>query len=156
MISTVVAIIGFALCYALPLTKPSARYGALFIATAGTYTLPPSLLAWTPTFYPQHYKRATAVGMVLFGVSTGALAGTWFFPVQQAPAYRGGLLANMTMEIIIFFALIVVELLILRDRKQKAAGANDHLVAQLRKQGMSEELIQHELGDKHPDYKTAL
>ena len=155
--SIIIAIIGFALMFALPLSQPSARYGALFIATAGTYTLPPSFLAWMPTFFYNYHRRTTSVGIVLFGVATGATAGTFFFPASQAASgFKYGLELNLAMCCTAFAAICICEGAIFHDRRNKQQGKNDYLVKELQQQGLGDDEIRARLEEKHPDFRAAL
>ncbi len=58
LFSYVVAFIGFLMAYLIPLSNPTARFGALIVGTVGAFSGPASTLSWVSTLNgPGHYKK---------------------------------------------------------------------------------------------------
>ncbi|KZW00973.1 MFS general substrate transporter [Exidia glandulosa HHB12029] len=82
------SIIGYAIFLSSNVT--SVNYFALVLQTVGAYGVPPAISAWAANNFSPHYKRATALAVVVIMSVAGGLLSTWIFtdPPHYARATR--------------------------------------------------------------------
>ena len=103
------------------------RYFAMFLAVGGIYSAVPAYLAWTSNNFAPHYRRATALGCMIFMTNSGGLASTWLFRTANAPVYTTGyavVLALLTVGTISPFILRYYFVYVNRQREHGKADAN--------------------------------
>ncbi|KZW00972.1 MFS general substrate transporter [Exidia glandulosa HHB12029] len=82
------SIVGYAIFLSSNVT--SVNYFALVLQTVGAYGVPPAISAWAANNFSPHYKRATALAVVVIMSVAGGLLSTWIFtdPPHYARATR--------------------------------------------------------------------
>ncbi len=87
-----VGIAGTAILYTCTRDKRSIgpRYFAIFLVVGGIFSAVPALFAWTSNSFAPHYRRATALGCMVFMTNSGGLASTWLFRTADSPTYTTG------------------------------------------------------------------
>lgn len=133
-----------------------AQYAGLMVLCAGSFSIPPMLLTWALINVWGYYKRATAAAFLICATNSAGIAGTWLFSPQEAPRYFRGFGTNLALNIMGIVFLSLAELWVLRERRRRRHGSNDHLVEALASQGMSPAAIRAKLGDRHPGYHLEL
>jgi MFS family permease len=73
------------------------RYFAIFLIVGGIYSAVPSYLAWASNNFAPHYRRATALGCMIFMTNSGGLASTWLFRTGDSPVYTTGYTVILTL-----------------------------------------------------------
>lgn len=73
------------------------RYFAIFLVVGGIYSAVPSFLAWSSNSFAPHYRRATALGCMIFMTNSGGLASTWLFRTADSPVYTKGYIVILTL-----------------------------------------------------------
>ncbi|KAK0539477.1 hypothetical protein OC834_000032 [Tilletia horrida] len=152
LVSATIAITGFAIAYAS--ADPYVQYAAIIVLSIGVYSLPPTQLTWISTLVSGNEKRATSIAFYIVFTNSGGVLSTWLF--RDGPRYRKSFLIMLILQIVAFVATIICELLVIYERKQRAAGKRDGPVQELRAKGWSEARIRKYLGDRHPDFVLPL
>lgn len=83
-----------AICYLvmtqLPEDALNAKYALTCITTACVYSTYPPSHAWTANNFGNETKRAIGVGLYTAIGNCGSIAGSFFYPDNEAPVYRQG------------------------------------------------------------------
>lgn len=111
----------------------------------GAYAWPSCGLSWISNTTAGHYKRATSIALLIVFTNSGGIASTWLFQPNEAPRYRRGYLVNLIMGVVGALLMVVAELYIIWENKQRRAGKRDWRVTELRQKGMSDAEIRAEL-----------
>jgi len=129
-------------------TKKHTRYGALFFQISGGYIGAPALCAWIANNVMPHFRRGTALSLVMMWANVGGIVSTWTF--NDPPKYHKPGTINLVFSIIYIFAA-GGNILYLRSENNRRAKEREELVAQ--PEDAAEKL---RLGDRHRDFVYAL
>lgn len=94
-----VAIAGLAILYTCTRDHRGVgpRYFAIFLVVGGIYSSVPAYLAWASNVFANHYRRATALGIMIVMTNSGGLASTWLFRTKASPVYELGYLVVISL-----------------------------------------------------------
>ncbi|PFH62795.1 hypothetical protein XA68_11807 [Ophiocordyceps unilateralis] len=125
---------GFAASAALPATAYKARYGALFMATSGTFASVPPMLGWLTSNLFSTASTGLAVAInVSVGGGLGQIPGVWIYkPAEASLGYPTGHWTNAA-----FLLLVAVMALALRFFY---VGENGRLAAEAERRGVQTRL----------------
>ncbi|THH30751.1 hypothetical protein EUX98_g3426 [Antrodiella citrinella] len=84
-----VAVAGFVVLLVTD-TNTNLKYGALFLATCGTYSAMPVVLCWFTTNLAGHRRRAIAIAWQIGFGNIGGIIAAYAFLSQDAPRYTAG------------------------------------------------------------------
>lgn len=152
MIGLVLCVIGFAVV--LGCERSMVRYGGIIMLTCGGYAGPPCLFAWAANNSAGHYKRATALALIIILDNCSGLASSWLFNSKtEAPRFTRGVATNLAVAAFGLIVATAIELLVYYERKQRKSGRRDDRVIELyKKTGWSPEQLRDYMGDDHPEY----
>ncbi|WFD42255.1 hypothetical protein MPSI1_000896 [Malassezia psittaci] len=125
----ILSTIGFAIVYASH--HPMTRYGGIIILTCGAYSLPPALFTWIANNSDGHYKRATALALLIVFTNCGGLTSAFLFKDSEAPRFSRGVMTNLILSAVGAGLVIIIELYILYERRQRESGKRDARVLKL-------------------------
>lgn len=158
-VSAAVAFIGFLLFLLLDPSHTHAKYGSLFLAIPGVFSLIPPIGAWAANNSDGHYRRATAIAFSYSTSTVGGILSTWLFPQSQAPRYRPGIIVNLVCCAGILLG-VILNYVWLRYANHYKSKNRSRILEPYDPLGNgiqpdSPEFLRAwtELGDKHPDFK---
>lgn len=129
------------------------RYGGLFLLTAGCYSIPPALFAWIGNNTSGEYKRATGMALLIVFTNCAGLTSSWLFNQNEAPRYTRGAATLLALSALGIVFVLVIEAMILWERRMRDSGRRDVRVLELRRNNRwDRDEIRHYLGDRHPEY----
>ncbi len=92
-------------CFTSPLAASGNKdsdYGALFLQIVGVYAIVPCLLTWNANNIQPHYRRATAVVVIVASVNIGGIVSTWLY--TDAPRFHKATSINLASSLAIAVA----------------------------------------------------
>ncbi|KAH9945828.1 MFS general substrate transporter [Epithele typhae] len=123
------------------------QYGALFLATSGTYSAMPIIVCWFNTNLGGHHRRAVGTAWQVGFGNIGGIISTFAFLSKDAPKYIPGYSICIAFIGLSLMACTIYFFGVTWENKQRerlqAKGAYDHLSPVERKQ----------MGDLDPDYR---
>ncbi|KNZ55086.1 uncharacterized protein VP01_276g6 [Puccinia sorghi] len=168
-VSAAVAFIGFLLFLLLDPSHTHAKYGSLFLAIPGVFSLIPPIGAWAANNSDGHYRRATAIAFSYSTSTVGGILSTWLFPQSQAPRYRPGIIVNLVWSVVLalihldcagILLGVILNYVWLRYANHYKSKNRSRILEPYDPLGNgiqpdSPEFLRAwtELGDKHPDFK---
>ncbi|KZV96590.1 MFS general substrate transporter [Exidia glandulosa HHB12029] len=116
IVFSTISIVGYAIF--LRSHNRAVNYFALFLQTVGAYGVPPAITAWTANNFAPHYKRATALAIVLILSVAGGILSTWIF--TDPPRYARATTINLAFSVaeVVFAVLNILYLRRLNHTKQ--------------------------------------
>lgn len=158
-VSAAVAFVGFMLFLLLDPSQIHAKYGSLFLAIPGVFSLIPPIGAWAANNSDGHYRRATAIAFSYSTSTVGGILSTWLFPHSQAPRYRPGIIVNLVCCAGILLG-VTINYAWLRYANHYKSTHRSRILEPYDPDGhgLDPNSPEHlrawtELGDKHPDFK---
>ncbi|PLW34653.1 hypothetical protein PCANC_06457 [Puccinia coronata f. sp. avenae] len=158
-VSAAVAFTGFMLFLLLDPSRTHAKYGSLFLAIPGVFSLIPPIGAWAANNSDGHYRRATAIAFSYSTSTVGGILSTWLFPQSQGPRYRPGIIVNLVCCAGILLG-VSLNYMWLRYANHYKSNNRSKILEPYDPHGHgltpgSPEFLRAwaELGDRHPDFK---
>jgi MFS family permease len=151
MVTTVIAIVGFALF--LTADSFGQKYTALCFLITGIYASAPSMISWVPNNTASHTRRATAVAISFILTNAGGILSTWIYPKTDAPRYAFAAKLNLSF-CVLTVALLATNLTWLKFLNRRKETHRDHLMKDVVHLPLKDQ--REALGDHHPDYKYTL
>jgi uncharacterized membrane protein YidH (DUF202 family) len=105
------------------------------------------LQAWGAVNFAPDASRAAGIGVVTLMLNIGGLLSTWVYLPKDAPLYRRGHTASITVAVVIVIVHIVTLGYMHWENKQRAQGRRDY-----RLEGLTEEETA-QLGHRHPKFR---
>lgn len=136
--------IGFAILATVKVV--GVRYFAVFLSTAGAFTLSPMLLAWGVENSAGPAVRAITAGYLVGFGSFGAMVATWTFLKKDAPDYLTGHWTNFAFGALSAITVPILVMHLKRENRAREQGKRDH-----RLQGSPDEV--ENLGHLHPYFR---
>ena len=141
LVTCCIAIAGFA---TLLSTAPNtAKYGALFLVTSGTYSALPLIVCWFNMNLGGHHRRAVGSAFQIGFGNSGGIISTYAFLMRDAPAYVPGYAICIGFIGLSAVATVVYFVGVLTANRQRRSIRNVGLT----------EFEATELGDMSPKYK---
>ncbi|KAJ3483425.1 hypothetical protein NLG97_g7312 [Lecanicillium saksenae] len=137
-----IAILGYAVLLNQDHVPVNARYGALYLIAAGSFSVLPSAWILLLNNVSGAYKTAFAMGMEIGLGNAGGFVASLAFQSKTAPHYWLGFRLSCGLMCMAFALICVYVVGLLWENKQKRAGKRDHL---LEEEGDN-------LGDAHPQF----
>jgi hypothetical protein len=138
--------IGFIILLCEKHVSVNARYGALYLASIGTYICLPMMWVMLINNVSGKYKTAYALGMEIGLGNAGGIVSSLIFQSKNAPLYTSGYAASLGLTLAAAFLLCGFVIGLFFENKKRAAGKRDY-----RLDGKDAD----NLGDDHPHFKFA-
>lgn len=98
MASATLSVAGFIIF--IKSTDSTVRYGSLFLCIPGSYTLSPTITAWTSNNSAPHIRRATAIAIVAIASNSGGILSTWLLGyISTAPRFTSGITTLLAFSV---------------------------------------------------------
>ncbi|KAI0301017.1 MFS general substrate transporter [Multifurca ochricompacta] len=135
----------------------SADYGALYLQIIGIYGITPCLATWTTNNTQPHYRRATAVAIVLAASSVGGILSTWLF--TDPPRFHKATSINLAFSLGIATTSVCLIVYFKVRNAEKRREVERLLQIQgegTEKGGWDSAEERRRLGDRHPRFEFTL
>lgn len=128
------------------------RYGAIFFQISGGYVGAPALCAWIANNVMPHYRRGTALSLVMMWCNVAGIVSTWTF--NDPPSYDKPATINLIFSIIMIFAAGGNMFYLSRQNKLRAAERAEW--EQAGSPILEDAAEKRRLGDRHRDFVYTL
>ncbi|CZR64839.1 related to nicotinamide mononucleotide permease [Phialocephala subalpina] len=142
LVGCFISIIGYIILLNQQHVTVNARYGALYLVSAGSFAALPAAWILLLNNVSGSYKTAWAVGMEIGLGNGGGFVASLSFQAKYAPFYWQGFKTTFSLMCMAAFLVCVYVAGLWYENKQKRAGKMDHL---LYEEGDN-------LGDDHPEF----
>lgn len=122
------------------------KYLALFITSAGVFTVQPIIVIWLLTNLAGHYKRAIGIAFQVIWGNLGSIVASNIFLVRESPTFFTGYgvaFGAIGLEAMLAAAFMV---LLKRENNKRNRGQRDGRLALPKEEAEN-------LGDDHPDFR---
>ena len=132
-------------------------YAALFLQIIGIYAIGPCLVTWNANNIQPHYRRATAIGILVALVNLGGIISAWLY--TDAPRFHKATSINLSFSLAVAVASAGL-IFYLRTRNAKKRKEVQRLL-QLDEQGKGDGSWdspgeRRRLGDRHPRFEYTM
>ncbi|KAF8323874.1 MFS general substrate transporter [Clavulina sp. PMI_390] len=128
------------------------RYASLFFQISGGYVGAPALCAWIANNIMPHFRRGTALSLIMMWCNVAGTVSTWTF--NDPPTYIKPATINLTFSIIMIFASGLNMLYL--NRQNKLHEAEREEFAKSGNPADEDEQEKRRLGDRHRDFVYTL
>ena len=129
-------------------------YGALFLQIVGAYAIVPCLLTWNANNIQPHYRRATAIVVIVASVNLGGIVSTWLY--TGAPRFYKATSINLSSSL----AIAVASTGLIFYFRTRNAGKRREIQGLLQQgngnEGWDSPEERRRLGDRHPRFEYTM
>ncbi|USP78788.1 uncharacterized protein yc1106_06062 [Curvularia clavata] len=150
-----IAVAGFIAQLAIPKPKyPGITYGFLFPVAGGLYCPFTCLVSWIGNSLAPSSKRAVGMALLISVGNMGGIMGSNIYLSREAPKYRTGFSASLSMCCLAIIMTFVLRWAYSRENRKRDQMIAEQGEAAIRARYSEEELLL--MGDKSPFYRYTL
>jgi len=132
-------------------------YAALYLEIIGSYSSAPCLITWLSNNVEPHYRRATAVAVVVAATTIGGIVSPWFF--LDPPRFHMGTSINLAVSLGMAASCAGITVYFRACNAKKRKEVENYLQTHGKGLGHGEWDSPEErkrLGDRHPRFEFTL